>query len=217
MIMHKWQGKLPILLSILFAATILVLSVIKLRNWVGARLFWGSSLILLYLCWLGLESKVALGELGREETSRDRVSCELYAAGRGATVVAALAVPTRWIEWGGLPYAGILVFVMGVGFRTKAIKVLGDRYSHRVRKQDEHEIVTRGPYSIVRHPAYIGMLVAHLGFVLFFFNWLSFVMLFGFLLPTVVNRIGVEEKDLRQLESYVEYSKNKKRLLPHLW
>lgn len=215
--MHKWQGKLPILLSLSFAGTILVLSVVKLRNWEGARLFWGSSLILLYLSWLGLESKVALGELGREETSSDRVSCELYAAGRGATVVAALAMPARWIEWGGLAYAGIPVFALGVGFRAKAIRMLGDRYSHRVRKQDEDEIVTSGPYSIVRHPAYIGMLVAHLGFVLFFFNWLSFVMLFGFLLPSVVNRIRIEERELLELESYIEYSRNKKRLLPHLW
>jgi len=215
--MDNSQGRLPIILSILFVVIILALSVIKLRNWEGVRLFWGITLILLYLCWLFVESRVALAEMGREETTSDRGSCELYAAARGVTVVSALIMPTQWIGWGGLHYGGIALFTLGVGFRLVAIKALGEGYSHRVRRQSDYAIVTTGPYGIVRHPAYIGMLVAHLGFVLFFWNWVSLVVLLGLFLPCVVVRILIEEKALLETESYIEYSKTRKRLIPHLW
>lgn len=215
--MQGWQGRLPILLSFSFAAVLLVLSAVKLRHWEGARLLWAAQIILLYLCWLFAESGVAIKEMARQETALDRGSCELYAAGRGATVVTALAMPTHWIAWGGLHYGGILLFVLGVGLRIFAIKALGERYSHRIRIRKDDAIVTRGPYRVVRHPAYVGMLLAHMGFVLFFFNWLSVVVLFGFFLPSVLKRIRIEEGALREIESYMEYSRTRKRLIPYLW
>lgn len=215
--MKKGQGAVPSILSILFMTILLVLSVMKLRHWEGVRLFWGISLVFMYLSWLFAEFKVAVRELRKEETSSDRGSCELYAAGRGATVVSALLMPTHWIGSGGLNYSGLFLFVLGVCFRMSAIKALGEGYSHRVRALRDQAIVTNGPYGIVRHPAYIGMLTAHLGFVFFFFNWLSVVMLLGFLLPGVVNRICIEEKALLQMESYIDYSKTRKRLIPFVW
>jgi protein-S-isoprenylcysteine O-methyltransferase Ste14 len=98
-----------------------------------------------------------------------------------------------------------------------AIRQLGQFYSHRVRVQSEHKIISQGPYRFVRHPAYTGMILSHLGFSLFFFNtWtLGFWALIH--VPAVVYRILVEEKALFQIKGYPEYARNRKRIIPLLW
>src|SRR5204863_385897 len=113
--------------------------------------------------------------------------------------------------------AGIGVFLAGVAFRLAAIRELGRFYSHRVRLTDGHKIVDTGPYRLVRHPAYTGMLLAHAGFVMSFFHPVALAILLGVLLPAVVLRIRVEERALMTLDGYAAYGAGRKRLVPLLW
>ncbi len=214
--MKNIQGKLPVILSISFVAAILILSIIKFVTWEGVPIMPGVILIALYLLWIVAESKVAVGEIDMDKTSLDKGTLEAYAAARAATVIVALAAPTVWSESGLWIYAGIFIFVAAVVFRLYAIKMLGDFYSHRVRLKDEHKIIDNGPYHYIRHPAYTGMLLAHTGFVLFFFSIPALVAL-SILYLFVIVRILVEEAMLLNLDGYEEYSKNRKRLMPHVW
>jgi protein-S-isoprenylcysteine O-methyltransferase Ste14 len=61
------------------------------------------------------------------------------------------------------------------------------------------------------------MLLAHLGLVLVFFNWLGLVLLFAALLPALVIRILVEERALASLPGYAEFCASRARILPHIW
>ncbi|MFH2094130.1 MAG: isoprenylcysteine carboxylmethyltransferase family protein [Bacteroidota bacterium] len=189
---------------------------IKFATWDGVPLFPGILLILLYLLWIVAESKVAVSEIDMKKTSLDKGTLEMYAAARAITVITALATSTIWNKSGIWIYAGITLFIAAVVFRLYAIKMLGDLYSHRVRLKDEHKIIDTGPYKYVRHPAYTGMLLAHTGFVIFFFSipaFLSLLILYLF----VIVRILVEEKMLFSLDGYEAYSKNRKRLMPNVW
>ncbi len=214
--MKNIQGKLPVILSVSFVAAVLILSIIKFMTWEGVPLFPGILMILLYLLWIAAESKVAVGEIDMKKTSLDKGTLEAYAAARAITVITALVTPTVWTEKGFWIYAGLIIFVAAVVFRLFAIKMLGEFYSHRVRLKEEHQIIDSGPYNYIRHPAYTGMLLAHTGFVIFFFSIPSLVAL-SILYLFVIVRILVEEAMLLNLDGYEEYSKDRKRLMPYVW
>lgn len=215
--MSDFRNKLPLIFAVLFGIAIFYFGITKLIELTGP-MRWGALLfIACYLTWLFAESKVALTESDKGKTSADKGTCEAYAAGRALTVLSALAFPTLWSEAGAWMPIGLIVFISGVSFRLIAIRTLGQFYSHRVRVMGDHQVVSNGPYRWVRHPAYTGMLVAHLGVVIFFFNWLTFAMWLCVLLPSMILRISIEEKALFELAGYPEYAQNRKRIIPAVW
>jgi protein-S-isoprenylcysteine O-methyltransferase Ste14 len=66
--------------------------------------------------------------------------------------------------------------------------------------------VTRGPYALVRHPAYLGTLVAHVGLTLVFPSVWSIAALALLWLPAVLVRTLLEDRELRRLPAYGEYA-----------
>jgi protein-S-isoprenylcysteine O-methyltransferase Ste14 len=200
-----------------FAVTVSLLAWRKLAAWDGIMRIGGAAFLACYVLWLLLESRVAITETKKGETRVDRGTCEAYALGRALTVITALAFPTMWTEPGPWMALGFGVFAFGVAFRLIAIRTLGKFYSHRVRVMGDHQVVQSGPYRLVRHPAYTGMLTAHVGVVIFFFNPYALASLLLMLLPAMVLRIRIEERALFTLSGYPEYANNRNRLLPLLW
>jgi protein-S-isoprenylcysteine O-methyltransferase Ste14 len=215
--MSGLRNRLPLAFAIAFVGVIAALAWRKLAGWSGVMQAAGATFLATYVLWLFLESRVALTENKKGETRADRGTCEAYAAGRALTVITALALPTRWTEAGAWMAVGFAVFAAGVAFRLTAIRTLGKFYSHRVRVLGDHQVVSTGPYRLVRHPAYTGMLVAHLGVVVFFFNPFALASLLCILLPSMIVRIRVEETALFELPGYPAYAAHRSRLLPLLW
>ena len=73
-----------------------------------------------------------------------------------------------------------------------------------------------GPYRFVRHPAYVGMIVAHAGFVALFANPASVVALV-LMVAAIVGRIRVEERTLLTIPGYAHYAEGRPRILPAVW
>jgi protein-S-isoprenylcysteine O-methyltransferase Ste14 len=80
------------------------------------------------------------------------------------------------------------------------------------------KVITTGPYSIIRHPMYLGFLVMLLLTPIALGSWWA-VTVFLLYIPIMVWRIFNEEKVLlRDLPGYYEYCMKKPyRLLPHVW
>ncbi|MFB7493226.1 methyltransferase family protein [Streptomyces sp. NPDC056161] len=170
----------------------------------------------LYLVWLLLETWTTVRSSRSTETATDRGTVYVYATARAATVAAACLPPAddqTYHPW--MPVLPV-VFAAAVGFRLWAVHTLGRFYSHRVRVLGDHQVVRSGPYRWVRHPAYLGMALAHVAFVLFFLNTSSAAALMV-LLPTVVVRILVEERTLRTLPGYSDYAATHRRVIPWIW
>lgn len=211
------QSVLPLVFSTLFVLAIAGLFVRQQATLAPPMTLALGAMVGLYLIWLLVEAATARKELDLQRTSIDRGTMEFYAAGRALTVLAGLAVPVRWQDPGPWYWLGVGLFLAGVVFRITAIRTLGRFYSHRVRLQDSHQIVSSGPYRFLRHPAYTGMIVAHAGFVVCFLNPLSLAMLFLVLIPAVILRIRVEEKALFSLDGYALYAQSRRRLIPLVW
>lgn len=83
---------------------------------------------------------------------------------------------------------------------------------------DDRQLMTAGPFGLVRHPRYAGLLIAKLGVSLLFasiFAWMS-------LLASIIlvrRRICLEEDHLKSIfgSSYDTYSKTTDRLFPGIY
>lgn len=174
----------------------------------------------IYLGWLLAEAGITMREPKMEEATRDRSSLGLYATARCLTVLGTVLSPPmagtvsmRWV----LPAAGVTIMILGVGLRLAAIRKLAASYSHSVRIPS-NGIVRSGAYRYLRHPAYTGMVLGNLGFVVALASPWGMAALLGLLLPAVTYRILVEESLLLStLPEYREFAKARKRFIPFLW
>jgi protein-S-isoprenylcysteine O-methyltransferase Ste14 len=195
----------------LFGAGLIILGY-GLVTQVGARRL----VIALYLAWTLLEVRITFRRDPGETGGDDRGSMPLYGLARAAVVAGSLFVPAASVSpaW---QTAAVSVLLLGIGLRLDAIHELGRFYAHRVRTLADHAIVRTGPYRLIRHPAYAGMLLAHAGLVAIFLNPLSAAALVGLLVPAIVHRIVVEERTLMELDGYPAYARGRKRLIPAVW
>lgn len=60
-------------------------------------------------------------------------------------------------------FAGLVLVTLGLAFAAWARDLLGRNWSGQVIIQDDHQLVTAGPYAYVRHPLYTGLLIAIVG------------------------------------------------------
>ena len=115
-------------------------------------------------------------------------------------------------------YPGIFLMLLGVLVRQWAIAVLGRFFSLTVRVATDHRVVTRGPYRLVRHPSYTGVLITFIGLGLAVQSLGGLLVLLGVFSLSYGYRIRVEEKTLLSElgEDYASYMKRTKRLIPYL-
>ena len=89
-------------------------------------------------------------------------------------LVAIVLLSTRWIpmHWlyaslwqrGLWPFwLGFALLIAGLLFAIWAREHLGGNWSRSVTIKQDHELITSGPYAVVRHPIYTGILAGFLG------------------------------------------------------
>ena len=78
----------------------------------------------------------------------------------------------EWLGW-----AGVALSALGLWIRVSAMRQLGARFSPLVALQREHALETTGWYAHVRHPGYLGALLASLGAAITFGSALALPLL----------------------------------------
>jgi len=109
--------------------------------------------------------------------------------------------------------------LLGLLIRWTAILTLRKYFTVDVSILPGHQIVKKGLYKYIRHPAYAGSLVSFLGLGLAFSNWLSSIVIVVPILTAFIYRIQVEEQALIQAfgDEYLDYSNTTKRLIPKIY
>jgi len=87
-----------------------------------------------------------------------------------------------------------------------------------VKTFEDQKVISTGPYALVRHPMYVGVLIMMTGVPLALGSW-GGLMILALMLPVLVWRIFDEEKILKKdLPGYTEYAQKVcYRLMPYLW
>jgi len=126
-----------------------------------------------------------------------------------------LAIYLSWAGIGRIPDpAAAILAPLGVGLglaglwlRYAAIFTLGRFFTWRVTILDEHSLIESGVFAWLRHPGYVGGLLASYGFIFALSNWASLLVFTATYVPLVLHRIRVEERVLTRHfgERYVAY------------
>jgi protein-S-isoprenylcysteine O-methyltransferase Ste14 len=97
--------------------------------------------------------------------------------------------------------------------------VLGAYFTVQVRVSSDQSVVESGPYRLVAHPSYTGLVLVFVGIGLMVGNWLSLACLT--LVPAIglVIRIKVEERAMLAGigEPYRRFLATRARLIPGIW
>jgi protein-S-isoprenylcysteine O-methyltransferase len=115
--------------------------------------------------------------------------------------------------------AGAVVGAAGLTLRVWSILTLGRFFNFTVVIQEGHHVVSNGPYRLLRHPSYTGMLLTRLGIGLALGTWASLAAILLIPMPAMVIRIMVEERALKKAlgAEYEEYAARTSRLIPTIW
>ena len=129
----------------------------------------------------------------------------------------------HWLEQRFVPAAmaaywlGFVMVAAGLAFAVWARVYLGRNWSGTVTVKQDHELIRSGPYGLVRHPIYSGLLLALLGTAIAIGEWrglLGFIAIAaGFLI-----KIRTEERFMGETfgDAYARYRAEVPALIPFL-
>jgi protein-S-isoprenylcysteine O-methyltransferase Ste14 len=126
-------------------------------------------------------------------------------------------------QWSFMPFrltfVGIFMFIALCPLALRAMVVNKFfEWTARIQNEKQQYICTSGPYRIMRHPGYIGLIVTILAYPFILGSWWGFV-LSGILTIVIVIRTAREDSMLQnELPGYKEYAGQVKyRLIPLVW
>ncbi|WP_425956919.1 methyltransferase family protein [Xylanimonas sp. McL0601] len=134
--------------------------------------------------------------------------------------VGRLLVPSARIGGGAVVFAlGAAVAWLGVLLRWWSVATLGSYFTTVVRTSGDQRVVDRGPYRVLRHPAYTGLLLAFVGCGVMVGSWVSLAGSFVLALAGLVYRMRVEEHALVAAlgDAYRDFARGRARLVPFVW
>lgn len=161
----------------------------------------------------------------RQQTESDSKSLQVILMGQGLAFLA--AYPLAWIPALQFPLSfrlaafiiGIAMLVAGSLLRRHCFRMLGSSFTGDVRARTDQQVVDRGAYRIVRHPAYTAGIILNTGVGVALGSWASALLLAVASLAVYVYRISVEERTLLTVigEPYRQFMTTRKRLIPFVY
>lgn len=112
---------------------------------------------------------------------------------------------------------GVVVFLLGLTLVAAAVRALGRSFSLRIEAAGEQRLVQSGPYRFIRHPLYLGLILA------FFSGPITWQSAYGALvmlpiIPLLLLRIRHEERVMALIfDGYAAYARGTKRLIPLIY
>lgn len=120
-------------------------------------------------------------------------------------------VPLAW--WPAL--LGLGLATAGLLFACWARFILGSNWSAVVQVKEDHELIEKGPYRVVRHPIYTGILLGLFGTSLLLGEWRA-LLGFAIMFVSFWRKLRLEETWLGDYfgPAYGEYMQRVKALIP---
>jgi protein-S-isoprenylcysteine O-methyltransferase len=177
---------------------------------------------------LVLQRVLRQGEQARSlrPNPEDKGSTRLMGRAFGFSLLALLLAPllnafeVAHLDLPGLVgWVGIALMLGGLALRCWANAVLGRFYTSTLRLAEDQQVVKAGPYRLVRHPGYAGVLWLWVGAGLASQNWLVAGTIVILLSVAYAYRIRSEEAMLLTAfgEKYRSYIQSSWRLVPWLF
>jgi protein-S-isoprenylcysteine O-methyltransferase Ste14 len=189
-----------------------------------SRSFYAAPFIVLWVAWFAYWMVAARNV----KVTRRREGFATFLLNRVFVILGALLLvvhrqPLHWLDTRFVPptmavyWLGLIIVAAGLGFAVWARLHLGRNWSATVTVKQDHELIRTGPYGLVRHPIYTGMLLAVLGSALAIGEWRGLI---AFVLFTVgfVIKLKAEERFMSETfgEQYARYRTEVPALIPFI-
>ncbi len=178
--------------------------------------------LVVFFVWLTIDAIVVFRLKTGEAENRDKFSLKLLMI--GGPVVYAITIGLSYGKIGALhavalQVAGLVVLGVGIAVRSFAIFQLGRFHTPNVAIRGDHQLKEEGLYAHVRHPSYLGAMIAFLGFALALGNWLSVIVMMSLTTCLYLYRIKEEEAALAAAfgDAFHRYATRTKRLIPWVY
>jgi protein-S-isoprenylcysteine O-methyltransferase Ste14 len=181
-------------------------------------------LALLWLAWLAYWIIAArnVKPTRRRESLVSRLMTIVLTA-LAAALLAVRGQKLTWLHARFLPqtmigyWLGLLMVALGLAFAVWARAHLGRNWSGTVTVKEDHELIRTGPYGIVRHPIYTGLLFAILGSTVAFGEWRG-LLAFGLLTIAFLFKLRREERFMSESfpNDYARYRVEVPALIPFI-
>lgn len=152
----------------------------------------------------------------------DKVMARLVGlSGAAVPLVAGLDARFEWSSPFGTWVNVIALVILLIGYVVSSYALFENRFFSgvvRIQKERKHEVVSTGPYGLVRHPGYAGGLLVYLTVPFLLDSWWTCIPAVVFALVIVV-RTDLEDVTLQEeLPGYQAYADQVRfRLLPGVW
>jgi protein-S-isoprenylcysteine O-methyltransferase Ste14 len=115
-------------------------------------------------------------------------------------------------------WLGAAITIAGLLFAIWARVYLGTNWSRSVTIKQDHELITTGPYALVRHPIYTGILTGFLGMAIAISQVRGFIVFVLIFLAFWI-KLRMEEQWMRSKfdETYATYAHQTAALVPYLF
>ncbi len=114
---------------------------------------------------------------------------------------------------------GVIMIVTGVLFRAWSVRTLGKYFTPTVQIKDEHQLISSGPYKIIRHPSYFAAFLTMAGAAVLLESLTGIAVTIIAMSFAYYVRIGIEEQKLIEHfgNRYREYMLHTKRIIPFVF
>jgi protein-S-isoprenylcysteine O-methyltransferase Ste14 len=171
--------------------------------------------------WLVLRDRVK----GKGKPGKDKgtLYINFISLTAGLTLAGFLGHNSLYFFPGGRPYTGLWIgmgiMIIGFALRIWAVAALGASFRTTVETHANQAVVESGPYKLVRHPSYSGLVLMCVGYGIALQNWLSLALAVILPVAALLYRIKVEEQTLVSSigKDYEKYQKKTKKLIPWVW
>jgi protein-S-isoprenylcysteine O-methyltransferase Ste14 len=170
--------------------------------------------------WQAMSANVKVTERSESGPSRLTRLVSLLCA---AMLLLLPSVPLPFLNERFLPlgasyfWIGAAVTAGGLLFSVWGRRHLGKNWSQAVTVKKDHELITSGPYALVRHPIYAGLLLGFLGSAVARGEWRGLLAV-ALVFAALWRKLRLEEKWMRAEfgETYEAYSRRVAALVPYI-
>ncbi|MGG4489763.1 methyltransferase family protein [Metabacillus idriensis] len=157
-------------------------------------------------------------EFTEEETNEKRSYPFIFLVFASTIISAVLMKEWRifYLENTLIQLIGLMLFAAGVFLRYWGIVHLRQQFTRHVSVRINDELVSSGPYRLLRHPLYTGLLLIIIGICLSLGNIVLAIVGGSAGAFTLIQRIRIEERMLIKAygEEYRSFAKKRYRLFP---
>jgi protein-S-isoprenylcysteine O-methyltransferase Ste14 len=127
----------------------------------------------------------------------------------------------HWTPWQGAAVrgSGVALFAAGLGLRLWSMRTLKRAFSYDLKVTEDQALVTSGPYRVLRHPSYTGLILWSAACAVWNPSVPGLALMLAATVPQIVYRIRIEERILAEHfgARWTEHAKRTWRLVPGVW